>query len=499
MEKPQHYDFDFDRFNMTWHRGDAKLVVHNDIYIPPTPRYLSRRTTRLMSQMSLRRMTRYTTAFGQQKDSTDPECPWFVLTFTLPAYLCYWGEPIACHYETITKIIAEPVPDSSPVVEVSKKSKAAKKLISDTSFASPLTTELASENDTKETKDSEFYPFLTPYAGDTKTSILKLRRLTTSPRFSKGNFFRSSLSLRISHGDIARQARDLDGTLNIHDFFLSYLLNISQIRHLERHCLPRIISSFKFPKEQREEELEAYRNRPKGKGGTLLRKQTNIGDEDGDKSTNRAFAFNDQQTNPERIFAVYEREEPIRIIHQLMENDTTAEAPIEPETFLELIRILNHIKDKYQLRVRRTLDLKPFKSKMKFENKRLKQIAKKKQLAASLNEEKSKTERRTTFKSKSEDMKTVNAADNSEDIKSIKESKAEILEQAKHDLDAHKPRSESKYSQDIVKKEPESVTYNHWTTKHILHTDYNKEKHTIIIQTDRLGESEYAVNSKTAS
>ncbi|XP_061390183.1 uncharacterized protein LOC133325430, partial [Musca vetustissima] len=485
VHKPQHVDLDFDRFNMTWHYNDGKLKIDQELFIPPTSRFMGRRTTRLMSHLSLSRMSKLDRNVNESKSSTDPESPWFVLTFKLPEYLCHWGEPLACHYETTEKVVEEKeeiIPTTMPTSP--KKSKGLRRLPSKVSLSGIPTHPVV-----------EHFPLNRPYASEAGNSMFKLRRLSASQRFSQGNFFQSSLSLRISQADIPRKARSSDGTLNVDDFYLFRNLNKSQARNLERHCVPRIISSLKFPKELHEEELEAFRKKPKSKGGTLLRKHHGTHDEDMVQKQNlkKVFSYNDMQNNPERLHAVYPKEELVRIARYLPENDSEeTEDHKSPKTFLELLRLFNTIKSKYKSRPRLILDLKSIKSKTKWQNKRLKQFFKKYdrptlQTSISMERNIGRTPKRVaTPKTKGDILKP----DIERDLRR-ETSKVQIVEPSQitdpQEISVFDVSSESQLKVDkFGKKEPKKIQYSHWTTKYILQSDYDKEQRTMTIQTDRL-------------
>uniref|UniRef100_A0A1I8PAQ3 CASC1 C-terminal domain-containing protein n=1 Tax=Stomoxys calcitrans TaxID=35570 RepID=A0A1I8PAQ3_STOCA len=488
VSKPPHVDFNYQGFNMTWHLHDSKLAIDKDMFIPATPSYLSRRSTRLMSMANLRRLSR----MEQPKDSTDPECPWFVLTIKLREYLCHWGEPIACHFETVEKVIEEEKVQSIVAKEESKISKETKRQLS----AFSLT--LSTKDQTSRVSQANFHKI--PPSPEKKSSLLKVapRRLGASQRFSQGNFFQSSLSLRRSLGDARAfgKARSQDGTLNIRDFYLTPLLKKAQIRHLERHCMPRMISSFKFPIEIKEEQLEALQKRTKTKGGILVRKKM-----EDDQMEKEGFAYNEFQNSPERLFALYSTAEIIRVMEQIQDSEEDGlgdKENLPPKTFLDLIKLLNDIKKKYKMRIRSIYELKPFQSKMKWRNKRLKQFFKnyeRKHLQTSVTKEKksaqTKTEgRHVNMKSNIESVPTLTKArESGTDLKKIA-SKVQVVEATAsevQDFSLHDPNMESQLFENIETKKLKTTTYSHWTTKHILRSEFDKEKQSMVIQTDRLG------------
>ena len=459
VDKPIH--FGFQSFDMTWHEHNSTLIVDRDAIIEPTSQFQLRRSTyRRMGDRSISIRVQ-----DEKPPLVDAKCPWYILIIELPEYMCYWGEPIVCQFQTITRIKQkeESIPSvPSQVVKMTSK-------ISRHSAIAVVEPE-------PEKPPPPYQSF--------NASILNIQRP------SKENFLRASLSnihLAKTYNVMDLPARDDQGILNIYDFPLSTLLNKTQIRDIQRHTLPRLISSFKFPKEIKEdEERAASQSKVKSKGGVLIKKRTDVGVEQGPEDA-KGFYFGPKQDNPERVIAFFPPNETIRILDS-KDDEEERENPKEAKTFLQLLEVINAIKWKYKLRVRNLLDLKAFKSKFLVVNKHIDRMQKKLKLKESIANIKimpSKYRRSTRASRKKSSLGKSHITINIDDVD-------------KHSVDKEREKDEEEASEydypvneeDVEEEEKEVLSYECWTTKYIIQSEFNREKHTIILQTDRLGKND---------
>ncbi|XP_065362523.1 uncharacterized protein LOC135955995 [Calliphora vicina] len=438
VQKPQH--FDFNSFNMSWHYNNSKLVIDENVHIPLYAQ-LYQRHSRVFKSLTERSLSLKLDEF---KD-TDPHCPWFVLTIQLPEHLCYWGKPVVCHYETVTKFIQNPVIP----IEINKASKK----LSRPQIPTAQTLNLVTKPVTKH------LPFLKPQKGGLSDSILKLQHP------SQESFFRTSLSnVRLAGKDWNKQncARGFEGVLNIHDFPITTALNKSQIRHMHRYILPRMISSLKFPKEIQEDELKASQHRSKSKAGLLKRKRSDVNRE-ASAENKHIFTFGPMQSNPERIIAIFPPDEPIRIIKHDATEETATDSIKKSISFVQLVKLINSIKWLYKLRVRKIMDLKSFKSKFPITNKRREDLRKSK-LKPSVS------------------MSSLHTANLSRSgLHTIKPFESNTVNMILNDS------SSELHITECEQEDLQTCTYSHWTTEHILKSEYNREKRTVVLHTNRLG------------
>ncbi|KAM7364498.1 uncharacterized protein ACRADG_000975 [Cochliomyia hominivorax] len=395
---------------MTWHYNDSNLMINEKVQIPPIEKYPKRRSLHYKSTRTRN------PSFKIEEETKDFREPCYILTIQLPEYLCYWGEPIPCQYEEVKKI----------------------KTYSNTTF---LKNEFSSKT-TKITEQTKFpIDFISKYPAFLKPQKLKLSdSVSKIKQPSQKDFFQTTLS------NLQEFAYDQEGVLNILDFPLSTQLNKSQIKHLQRHIIPRMISSFKFPKELLED-WKAKQVKKKTGGGFSMGKYISKSDEN-IKVFKPSFKFGHMQNNPERLISIFPPVEPIRIIKQ--EDKDVTENNEEPQTFLEFINLVNYIKWQYKVKIRKILDLKAHKSKFPIINIRVENLKKQKlkrkvqgAIIAGQYLNKGRSEKRP-FTSKTSESNVLGTSE-------------------------------------------ESYTNFHWTTKHISKSEYNREKRTVTIQTDRLG------------
>ncbi|XP_037811181.1 uncharacterized protein LOC119603270 [Lucilia sericata] len=451
--KPQHNDFS--SFNMTWHYNNSNLIIDENVYISLNSKPYQR-SSKVFKSLAGRNLSLKIEEF---KDS-DPQCPWFILSIQLPEQLCYWGEPIVCQYETVTK--------NKPTTFIPKVTNKSSVILMPTE----QTLDLASSTMDK------YLSFLTPQKEGLTNSILKLRQL------SQESFFRTSLSnvrLTGKNGCSQTYSRDENGILNIEDFPINCQLNKAQIRHIQRHVIPRIISSFKFPKEIQEDELKAIQQKFKSKAGPLKRKHT-YSSKETSKENQHIFTYGKMQNNPERIIALFPPVEPIRILqHDINKEKATDDTLKEPITFAHLVQLINFIKWQYKIRIRKIMDLKPFKTKFSIFNKRRKDMRNRK-LKPIISVTSLRSAHATSLQKKSLGSKHI----------LDQPSKTIMAATTLHDSSSE--MDETKEMNDIKDKTKdfETYTYSHWTTEHILKSEYNREKRTVVIQTNRLGNFGFA-------
>uniref|UniRef100_A0A1A9VW60 CASC1 C-terminal domain-containing protein n=1 Tax=Glossina austeni TaxID=7395 RepID=A0A1A9VW60_GLOAU len=346
VQKPRQAAFDYASINMTWHTEEHELLIEKHLYIPEKRLLPSKRSIRYsISEEQQAKAEAISAETGALVESVDPENPWFVLTFKLPDYLCYWSEPIACQYELIEEII-----------EATKEAR---------------TSEEAVQRQTKlfQDRDSAFEKILVDDVN--MGSILVARGMSLVP--SRSNFFApSAASLRLSMKKEEQHHYEEHGVLYLNDFSLKRNFNKAQVRNIQRHCVPHLLSSYKFPKEIKEEEIQAAL-RSRRRGTTLFARKRDDIDELEEKST-RVFTFDDMQNNPERLYMFFNKTEDLYIANHIREFQ--GHLPSEPETFYQLVRTLTLVKRLFQFNVRHILELEPHKPKVDFQTYRQKKLEK---------------------------------------------------------------------------------------------------------------------------
>lgn len=197
------------------------------------------------------------TPIDHTANETDAANPIFVLTFDLPEYLCYWDDPIACHYEEFEETVC--IGDS----------------------------------------DSAEQPV--------KPFIIKIRNSTFKPEvevgaISKLNENRKIISPteNILGTELAKSVIQTSNTnqvgLKVKDFPLNIPFTISQTHNIIRYCMPQILHSYNFPVEIKEEKSRREVAKTKNRLGLVM---AHIKAQHRDKSYHTFGIERKRQNNPE--------------------------------------------------------------------------------------------------------------------------------------------------------------------------------------------------------
>lgn len=181
----------------------------------------------------------------------DNELPFFIVTIKLPPDLCKWGKPEVCHF-------------------LNESQECPRKSI------------------------SSIGRNFVDYGRMSSQSSLELGKTVSF----LANQFAPTLKSVLRHSEMGL----LDAKQIIEeDFSVDKVLDKLEIRNLETHCLPRTISSFKFPQEFNEEaqELSVSKAKP-----TRLVKRTDIAQVSAEVLPSAAFDYR-VQDHPERVFPTF--------------------------------------------------------------------------------------------------------------------------------------------------------------------------------------------------
>ncbi|KAH8360610.1 hypothetical protein KR200_010102 [Drosophila serrata] len=274
----------FDRFNVILHEDGRVLYTMPDIKADV-------KSTR-RSNISGRMVEDYRASILMLDDN---ELPYFIVSMQLPADLCKWCQPVVC------QLLTEQEPAASNQV---------------------LDRPIGSD------------PFSNSNTNARISSSLSQSSLQGSVNIS--NIFRPSIRSLLRTSKPEEVGRN---GLSIANFKLLESLDVVDVRKMERHCVPRMISSFKLPRDLIDEttDLEA----PKTTRCRLV-KRPELEESKPDQEMSRNFTFEDQY-EPERLFPVFPTVEPINY-HDYEPGEL--EAPFE-HTGLGLLKKLDHIKSQY--------------------------------------------------------------------------------------------------------------------------------------------------------
>lgn len=425
----------FEKFNIVLHEDGRVLKV-----IPQVVAKQDNRKSRLTEY------TRMTLGTSQMKLSEE-ELPFFVVTVQLPPHLCRWGKPEVCHYlrelQTPTR-----APDRSTLVTLN--------------VLSPIriSSELSKREDgsVQSTLANQFSPPL-----------------------------KSLLKQSITYGHFPLRGEP------IANFNLDKSLNKIEIMKLEKMCLPRIISSFKFPSEFVEDQLtsEALKSRP---NRLVKRLDTETAVEA--KTPAEIYFEYESQERPERAFPIFEKTVAI-------EFSSAAELMPSIEcgnkaTACGLLSTLEDIKEKYLQRPQELLDQiqvqvskKSEKKAEKWENKNADGRSsafsfRDRSSFANVNGKKTALDAKTKI-NETEIMITISTSENKMEIPSTSKTRT------RRSGSVMKRRSTRKSArmEDMDRFRPMDseppVLLDHWTKEYIMESQINLETNTLTFRTDRLG------------
>uniref|UniRef100_A0A1B0B2T0 Uncharacterized protein n=1 Tax=Glossina palpalis gambiensis TaxID=67801 RepID=A0A1B0B2T0_9MUSC len=309
----------FGNIGMTWQCAERKLIIEKDIRIDePSPGGVKTP----VGTINYLNCDKFVSPIDTVKKGVDPSHPLFVLVFHVPEYLCYWGEPIACHYEETQKTV------NIESLEDKKSKEEFVKLLDISHSQSTLANKLDDEKLDK--------------LNDT---LMKAHRINL--RYSRPNYFEyrniSSTSLP-----------NLPVVVKILDYQLDSPLTTEQLHLIEELCVPQILPSYKFPKEIQEEAAK------KAKRKRFLHFQ-----QVEEQQPPPGFNFNESQNNPERVFMVFGRTRDFEVTEQLQQFQNVL--PSIPRTFYQLVKTLTLIKKFLQNTSNQIFHLPSFKSNMDLE------------------------------------------------------------------------------------------------------------------------------------
>uniref|UniRef100_A0A1A9WBK4 CASC1 C-terminal domain-containing protein n=1 Tax=Glossina brevipalpis TaxID=37001 RepID=A0A1A9WBK4_9MUSC len=301
VKKPS--QIECNNIHMIWHNPERKLIIEQDETISPLKSHRRSRSFRLSSIKS---------EIEILKEEIEPENPLFVMIFRLPEHLCYWSEPIACHYEVF---------EEEEIVEQEKAWNEYHKTVDN--FLK------SAESVFKEIGDEEF--------GEIGSLISKASKISIRPSQMK-HFFESRVSDQLT---LTEQLTFVDsGVYFVKDFSLNDPMDVQQARMLARSCTPYILPSFKFQKEITEELEGEPRSRKRRKSRKLGALRGRV-QQQYIKSA-RLISWDSKQNNPEYMFSNFEKAPRIRVTTMLAPFED--KLPSEPITFYQLIRTLLSIK-----------------------------------------------------------------------------------------------------------------------------------------------------------
>ncbi|KAH8286573.1 hypothetical protein KR054_011878 [Drosophila jambulina] len=343
----------------------------------------------------------------------EEDVPYFNITLQLPADLCKWSQPQVCQF-----LIEEEPVQRDHAVDIS----------------------IGSENSISnfnQSRSSRGYSFFSQSSKQWSMSIVESVDIANIFRPSIRTFLRNSKFQGLQVNDLPWK-----------NFKLEKPLEVVETRNLESHCIPRIISSFKMPRDMLDEVEEVVVPKPNRR---KLVKRQEVEETKPQQEVSRDLAYEDQH-EPERLFPHFSS---VPFIEYPIEYDTDEPEALFDQTALGLLKKLDHIKRQYENRPTQLWSQQESAKK-----KGPKPIARPAETAPV---EEEPPEKPKTKSNKHTDTRSR---------LTIQSDQAVVRESADDD-----------YSVRTI--EVQGVT--HWTKRYISDSSFDPETHKITFKTDRLG------------
>ncbi|XP_064542171.1 uncharacterized protein LOC135431140 isoform X2 [Drosophila montana] len=368
----------------------------------------------------------------------DDELPYFFVTIHMPRELCLWGEPIVCQYiSSIEEIVSETSLTEEPKESVLKKKKS--------KFGSARHTELHRH----------------------ELQFTQIERRETSI-----NVFRPTL---ISLLRTSRKLMPGENLMPLRNFHLVQQLDHLKVRQLERYCVPRIISSFKFPLEVKEELEQLFDQRPKTRN--MLIRRRSIDAEDNFVVGDLDFDYEVQQA-PERVFPVFHDIEHIKY------DEEHIQQVFEKKSIYGLIDTFDNITNRYIARHRDIMNQSDFNMKKPPPKKTV--VPSPDARAGSVLPKFKSSIRSGSRHSSLRGSHSPLPASSSQMSGYRNSSRLNLTDGATDTQDTDTPEIPTPQEEEVKAERPkERVT--RWTTRHIMATKFDRQARTMHIKTDRLG------------
>lgn len=439
---------EFNKFNRTLHEDGRVLHTKYDVHadIESRDAWDSARSY----ESRLLQMIQMNEKIKDRLHLESGELPYFFVIIKLPEHLCRYGEPLACQF--LDEDIEEKEPVSTFVVEVQelkspKRKRRNKRLLKDKKIA---------ESHKRAIIGSGFYK---------------------PPIHPHGNLYRPSLQATIR---LSLTRPSLLPGIVLQNFSLVDRVMTSREKDvMHQHCLPRLLSSFKFPVEfkvEKEEEAESKRC------NLYLRRQ--FKDDDPKLMEPENFSY-EKQEGPERLYPTFDKRVKVLYDKDLeFESDVKGSGTLSVEgqgkSLYSVLHTIQDIQEKYTDRSSVLFNQQNYKPKVEsfvgnILETNLQKSSHELELPRSRNSKHIKR-RLSSIKHSIDNPLIMNFSSpdltNEPDMSRRSSNKSPTIEDTDMGDDPKKPKL---------------VHVKHWTTKHIKQTIFDREKLTITVKTDRLG------------
>lgn len=435
---------EFEKFNITLHDDGRVLYTKYDVKAVIAP---EERASGRSRQTNFDVMEEAAIIKKNNLHLEPNEVSYFFLIFHIPENLCRFGEPLACHFiDEDIEVEEEPREPSTADSELTKTNKKKKKKLE-------RATEYDISRNTKLFNKNIYKPSLSAV----------LRTSLARPSILPGIIVRN---FPLSNGPLTARQKD----------------------EMQHHCLPRMLSSLKFPIEFAMEKSESAKKR----GNLYLRRHGK--DEDATPMEPEYFNYEKQEA-PERLYPYFDKR--FKIIYNDADEDSPMPINYHGETLYSMLHTLQDIQGKYQNRSTIFLEQQAYNPKLAIPDQQKSSIQ-----SAFSRQSTAQANRITIISQKVLDSKNDRYSKESKivrvtDTGLVRDStwpsfvSTEPEQQILAEIAEMSRRFTNEISDNLVIEEPpppkKTFHVKHWTTKHIKKMEFNREKLTVTIKTDRLG------------
>ncbi|XP_016956114.2 uncharacterized protein LOC108028685 isoform X1 [Drosophila biarmipes] len=458
VRKPKHTAFE--KFNITLHEDGRALRKQvdalDDINDVSTRRSTKPSILQKPSRMEMRRDLDQGENSEFHLHLEPDELPFYFLTFKVPDHLCLWGEPMVCQFveDEIERLQEAEI---EKVVEKTDKKKKVNKKPSQKLSVQKIGTPskgiiVKAENPEEKGKPNYHKP----------------------TRESSINIYRPSALAMVRQGSLDPEQVNQGPLKNFQ--LQGEPLSRRKTRLLQEHCLPRIISSFKFPQEFKDGELEE--KAVKTVTGPSLYRRREVSSVEYAKTEDYFFNYEDQ-SNPERVYPKFPA------VKDLQLELGRAHATNKDTSMYGLVLTLDDIKEKYMDAPKKITD------QLVTQAVRMSRRTFQEPLSTSRSRRQSSFVRRS-FRQLGLEASTVSVGD----LRSA-EMEYELSEASESSEPVRKTRKENRFPSESVSRSYEIVKVFYWTTKFIMDSKFDKASKVLTIKTDRLGNFGFAFQRYT--
>ncbi|XP_026832720.1 uncharacterized protein LOC6546145 isoform X1 [Drosophila erecta] len=431
----------FEKFNITLHEDGRLLRKSVNILDVSKERESSRSSTKWGIGADMKRSTVVEEAPEVPLHLAPNELPYYFLSFKVPNHLCLWGEPIVCQFVEGQMERPPEVKAEEFVKKLDKKRKYVRKASRKENESAHRVASTSGPVGTAEEKPSE----------------------SEKPTYHQPARENSTNIYRPSALAIVRQSAMETGQMQHENGFKNFKLlegpiSRKNLRLLQDQCLPRIISSLNFPRDFKDDRLEAQALK-KTPGTQLYKRRVT---ESLASSQMEEFCFNyEDQSNPERMFPKFP------LMSDLHEETDRMDSLNEDDTMIGLVRTLEGIKDKYLDAPKRIVEQNTYAVRMSrktFEH----------PLPAT------RSHRQSYFGRRS--IRQLGLEGSTQSISRPMEIEYEFSEAGET-----VERKDSRLPSSILPQSSEPINVAHWTTEFILESSFNRQSKVVMVKTDRLG------------